>query len=138
MKVWNQKKRGGDRGFTLIEVILFIVLVGIVMSTVMAPFVTSVIRMEHPEIVAGAMFLVKEKLEQVQPLTYSAVQDEPRASLGGNYASFEREVRVTLVDANLSPSASDQGYKKVTVIVYHPRLPSAGLSVDALFTDYRE
>lgn len=124
-------------GFTLIEVVLFIVLVGIFMSTIVATFGTSVVGMERPEIVAMAMFLAKEKLEQLQPQTYSAIQDEPRASIGGPYAAFEREVRIILIDANLSPAASDVGYKKVTVTVYHPQLPSSGLSVESLFTDYK-
>jgi|GEM_PF-1461539 type II secretory pathway pseudopilin PulG len=126
------------RGFTLIETIIFIVLVGFFLWAFVAPFSTSVQRMEKPEIVAGAMFLAKEKLEQLQPTTYSAVQDETRAPLGGDYAAFERQVTVTLVDSNLSSSATDQGYKKVTVTVFHPQLPAAGLVVETLYTDFAD
>ncbi len=76
------------RGFTLIETIIFIVLVGFFLWAFVAPFSTSVQRMEKPEIVAGAMFLAKEKLEELQTKAYDNVQDEARASLGGALLTF--------------------------------------------------
>ncbi|MEW6186278.1 MAG: type II secretion system protein [Thermodesulfobacteriota bacterium] len=126
------------KGFTLIEVILFIVLAGILMSTVMAPFLGSVFKMENPGIVAGAVFLAKEKMEQFQPVPYNNIGNEARASLGGNYAAFERQVQMHYVDANMTVSGTDVGYKRVTVTVYHPQLPAAGMSITTLFTDFEE
>jgi prepilin-type N-terminal cleavage/methylation domain-containing protein len=134
--VLRQRDRSSDKGFTLIEVVLFIVLVGIVMSTVMAPFLGSVFQMENPEIVAGAAFLAKEKIEQLQPVSYNSIGNEARASLGGNYAAYERQVQIQLVDANMAISGTDLGYKRVTVTVYHPQLPGAGISLTTLFTDF--
>ena len=106
------------------------------MATIMAPFLTSVSKSNVPEIVASATFLAAERLEELQQATYSSIANEARASLGGNYSAFERQVTVTLVDANLAVTGTDAGYKRVVVTVYHPELPAAGISVTSLFTDY--
>ncbi len=126
-------------GFTLIEVVLFILLAGLVLGGIVAPFLTSLSRLEQPEIVAGAIFLAREKLEELTASTYSNIQNESRGSLGGNYAAFEREVQVEFVQPvgnTLTASASDVGYKRVTVTVYHAQLPASGISLTSLFTDY--
>lgn len=125
-------------GFTLIEVIIFIILVGVFMAGIMSPFLTSVSRSGQPEIVASAAFLARERLEQLQTVAYSSIANEASAALTGNYSDFSRQVTVTLVDANLNVSGSDVGYKKVVVTVYHSQLPAAGISVTSLFTDYAE
>ncbi len=124
-----------EAGFTLIEIMMFIVLVGIVLAPLMGPFVTSVMQSDIPEIVVSAAFLAAERLEQLQPAAYGTIVNEARAFLGGNYSAFEREVTITNVDVNLAFSASDKGYKKVVVTVYHNRLPAAGVSVASLFTN---
>ncbi|OGP49907.1 MAG: hypothetical protein A2Y79_02910 [Deltaproteobacteria bacterium RBG_13_43_22] len=121
-------------GFTLIEIMMFIILVGIVMAPIMGPFVTSVLQSDRPEIVVSAGFLAAERLEQLQPAAYGSIVDEASASLTGNYSAFSRQVAVTLVDVNLANSVTDVGYKKVVVTVYHSRLPAAGISVASVFT----
>ncbi len=123
-------------GFTLIEVIIFIVLIGIIMAGIISPFLNSVVRSEKPEIVASAAFLAQERLEQLQTATYNSIANEASVALTGNYSAFSRQVTVTLLDANLNGSGSDVGYKKVVVTVYHSQLPAAGISVTSLFTNY--
>lgn len=131
-----KEDKKNNKGFTLIEIALFIVLTGILMATIMTPFLTSVMRSGRPEIVASAVFLARERMEQFQTVAYSTIANETRAALTGNYSAFERQVTVTLVDANLAVSGSDVGYKQVVVTVYHNELPAAGISITSLFTDY--
>lgn len=124
-------------GFTLIEIIIFIVLVGVFMVGIMSPFLTSVSRSGQPEIVASAAFLATERMEELQQVAYSTIASDASAiTLTGNYTPFSRQVTVTLVDANLAVSATDVGYKRVVVTVFHNQLPAAGISVTSLFTDY--
>jgi type II secretory pathway pseudopilin PulG len=125
-----------QEGFTLIEIVIFIVLAGILMATIMVPFLTSVSKSDRPEVAASAAFLAAERLEELTSATYSSIANEARAALGGSYSAFERQVTVTLVDANLAVSGSDVGYKQVVVTIYHSQLPTGGISVTSLFTDY--
>lgn len=128
------RKRTG--GFTLIEIAIFIVLTGILMATLMAPFLTSVFRSEQPEIAASAAFLAGERLEQLQGVAYASIVSETTAALTGNYSAFSRQAAVTLLDASLNVSGSDVGYKRVVVTVYHSQLPAGGIGITALFTNY--
>jgi type II secretory pathway pseudopilin PulG len=125
------------KGFTLIEISIFIVLIGIFMAGVMSPFLTSLTKSEQPEIVASAVFLAAERLEQLQTSSYSSItSDASPISLTGNYSTFSRQVTVTLVDANLATSGTNVGYKKVVVTVFNSKLPGSGISLTSLFTDY--
>jgi hypothetical protein len=106
------------------------------MASLVSPFFNSVFRSNIPGIVACAAFLTSERLEQFHQVAYTNITDEPNAPLTGNYAAFSRQVTVTLLDANLTVSGSDVGYKQVVITVYHSQLPGAGVSVTALVTNY--
>ena len=123
------------RGFTLIETVIIIVLVGIFMTTIVVPFVEGVRETRRPEIVATAHFLAVEKLEELTTTAYALLSDEARAVVTG-FTDYEREVDVTYVDSDLADTGSDQGYTRVTATVYHNDLPSAGISIVTLRTNY--
>ena len=131
---------GGDsaqRGFTLIEIIFFIVLGGFFMAGIMTPFLTSISRSDRPDIVASATFLAAEGMEQLQQMDYLDIaSDVAPITLTGNYTAFSRQVTVTLVDASLAVSVDDLGYKLIVVTVFHNKLPAAGIRVISLITDY--
>jgi type II secretory pathway pseudopilin PulG len=125
-------------GFTLIEIVIFILLVGFFLAAIIAPYVTSVSKNELPETVTSAVFLADARMEELIQASYSSItSDASPVALTGNYASFSRQVTVTLVDANMAVSGSDVGYKKVVVTVYHSQLPGTGVSVTSLCTDYK-
>ncbi len=123
------------RGFTLVETVIIIVLVGIFMATIMMPFVEGVRETNRPEIVTTAHFLAVEKLEELTTTAYASLSDEARAVITG-FTDYEREVDVTYVDSDLADAGSDQGYTRVTTTVYHNDLPSAGISIVTLRTNY--
>ncbi len=134
-KVLQEQDNRKIRGFTLIETVIIIVLVGIFMSTIIMPFVEGVRETRRPEIVATAHFLAVEKLEELTTTAYALLSDETRAVVTG-FTDYDREVDVTYVDSDLADTGSDQGYTKVTATVYHNDLPSAGISIVTLRTDY--
>lgn len=130
-----------EGGFTLIEIIIFIVLAGVFMAGIMSPFLTSVFRSGQPEIVASAAFLAAERLEQLQPKIYTdtdlsvGTHNDGTITLGSN--SFTRQYVVSEVSGvDLVTPQAGSGYKKIVVTVYHSQLPAAGISITSLFTNY--
>jgi type II secretory pathway pseudopilin PulG len=124
-----------QKGFTLIEIIMIIVLVGIFMGTIVLPFVEGIRATRLPEVVTTAHFLAVEKTEELASTAYASLSDEARADVSG-FTDYEREVDVQYVDSDLADAGSDEGYTKISVTVYHDELPAAGISIITLQTDY--
>ena len=126
---------GGQAGFTLIEVILIIVVVSIFMSAIGIPLLNSIRESDLPEISTIAYFLGLEKLEELAPQTTGSISDEARAAVSG-YGDYEREVVVADVDCDdLTTSDPGSGCRKITVTVYHSKIPN-GVSLVSLRTAY--
>ena len=122
-------------GFTLIEVVLIIVMVSIFMASIMLPFISSLRESDMPEVASIAYFLALEKLEELAPVTTGSITAESRTAVSG-YGDYEREVAVADVNCDdLSTSQAGSGCRKVTVTVYHARLPD-GISLVSLRTAY--
>ncbi|NWF52067.1 MAG: prepilin-type N-terminal cleavage/methylation domain-containing protein, partial [Nitrospirae bacterium] len=60
-----------NRGFTLIEIIILIVIAGIILPVIVVPFITSVKESGKPEMVSTAMFLASQKMEEFMKYQYS-------------------------------------------------------------------
>jgi prepilin-type N-terminal cleavage/methylation domain-containing protein len=128
-------KRSGQAGFTLIEVILIIVVVSIFMSAIGIPLLSSLRESDLPEISTIAYFLGLEKLEELGAQTTGSISAEAKAAVSG-YGDYEREVAVEDVNCDdLSTSQAGSGCRKVTVTVYHSRIPD-GVSLVSLRTAY--
>jgi len=122
-------------GFTLIEVILIIVIVSVFMAAIGIPLLNSLRESDLPEISTIAYFLGLEKLEELGPQTTGSISAEARAAVSG-YGDYEREVVVEDVNCNdLSTPQAGSGCRKVTVTVYHSRIPN-GVSLVSLRTAY--
>jgi len=88
-----------------------------------------------PEVASIAYFLALEKLEELAPVTTGSISAESRAAVSG-YGDYEREVAVADVNCDdLSTSQAGSGCRKVTVTVYHARMPN-GVSLVTLRTAY--
>jgi type II secretory pathway pseudopilin PulG len=125
-----------ENGFTLLEVIIIIVLVGTFMAACGMPFLAGIRKSELPEIVTVANQLVIEKIEELSGGYYCFPADEARAQVSG-FTDYEREVSVTEVNAtDLSTPEAGSGYSKITVSVYHSDKLPAGISLVTLRTDF--
>jgi prepilin-type N-terminal cleavage/methylation domain-containing protein len=129
---------GGQRGFTLIEVIFYIVLVAVFMAAIGLPFLHSLSESDVPEVATIAYFLAVERLEELAAQTTGSIADEARAAVAGyGGGAYEREVVV--IDLNcddLATPESGSGCRQVTVTVYHDRLLPNAISVVELRTAY--
>ena len=119
----------------MIEVILIIVVVSVFMAAIGIPLLSALRESDLPEISTIAYFLGLEKLEEQAAQTTGSISDEARAAVSG-YGDYEREVVVADVDCDdLSTSDPGSGCRKVTVTVYHSRIPN-GVSLVNLRTAY--
>ena len=117
----------GNKGFTLIEIIILIVMAGILLPAIVAPFVTGVKGSGKPEMVNAAMYLAHQKMEEFMKFDYGNGALNPTALTpyaNADISGYQWQWSVTLVDSNLSVSATDVGYKQILVRVRDPESDS--------------
>lgn len=137
----------GHGGFTLIEVILLVVVMGIVLPSLVAAvsFITQ--GQVHPMATTVAGTLAQEEMEGLVAKKRSACAACGYANIPIGFGAFapvagfpdyQVKTDVEWVDAAMNPSGVDLGYKRVTVTVrpmgVAPNLPDAVLVT--LLTDY--
>jgi prepilin-type N-terminal cleavage/methylation domain-containing protein len=119
---------GNQRGFTLIEVIITIVLLAIITSGLMAMFTTFARNNGDPSVIIQATELAQEKMEQI-------IGDKNFPTVGFNnvtngrygaenpvagFTGFNRSVNIIYVNTgalNTTVSPGPTNYKNVTVTV---------------------
>jgi prepilin-type N-terminal cleavage/methylation domain-containing protein len=111
-------------GFTLIEVIVFIVIGGVVLPAILTPFINSLRESEKPEIVTTAAYLAQKKMEEFTKFDYDKTPELDTVSLTA-YASagitgYEWRWEISYVDSDFNSSGSNVGYKKILVRVKGP------------------
>lgn len=69
-------------GFTLIEVIIFLVLAGIILPLIFIPFMAGLKDYKTPEIVSTATFLGEELMEEIKGKSFDENPSSPTGSIG--------------------------------------------------------
>ena len=114
-----------NKGFTLIEIIILIVMAGILLPVIIVPFVTGVKSSGKPEMATKAMYLEHQRMEEFTKFQYTDPTLNPialtaYAAIPGN-SGYEWQWEIALVDNNFSASGSDVGYKRILVRVKDPQ-----------------
>ncbi|MFQ5779713.1 MAG: type II secretion system protein [Nitrospiria bacterium] len=137
----------GNRGFTFLEIILVIVLMGVAIPGLISAvsFITKA--QVNPVGTSTASYLSQESMEEMIAKKASSCGTCGYANLTvgtGTFApvtgfsNYEKKTDVAYVDASFNPVGSDQGYKKVTVTVRDigvgPSIPDAVL--ETVLTNY--
>jgi type II secretory pathway pseudopilin PulG len=112
-----------EKGFTLIEIIVLIVMAGIIIPAIMVPFATGIRESKKPEVVTTAMYLAHQKMEELMKFDYSRAPElNP-----GTYTlpappttGYTWQWVISYVDNNFAASGSDVGYKMIRVTVTDP------------------
>jgi type II secretory pathway pseudopilin PulG len=119
VKVMNNK------GFTLIEIIILIVMAGILIPAIVVPFATGIRGSGKPEVVAKAMYFAHQRMEELMKYNYcnaalNVTVGSVAFTTGGepNYTGLNS---IAYVDATFTASGSDVGYKMITVTVTDPQ-----------------
>ena len=75
----NRQSAMGNRGFTLIEIIVLIVMAGILLPAIIVPFATGIKGSGKPEMVTTAMYLAHQRMEELMKYDYSQPSLNPIA-----------------------------------------------------------
>jgi general secretion pathway protein I len=120
-----------NKGFTLIEIIIFIVMAGILLPAIIVPFVSAVKGSGKPEMATTAMFLVQEKIEEFTINEYLESPLDPvsltsYADIAG-FSGYQWQWEILYVDNyfnvvgdGIQPS-NHRGYKRVLVRAKDPQ-----------------
>ena len=116
----DYKTKMSKKGFTLIEIIILIIMAGILIPVIVAPFVTGIRASNKPEMVATAMYLAHQEMEALMKFNYS------QASLNtGTYNStingYTLQWVISYVTNSFATSTTDVGYKEIVITVTDPQ-----------------
>ncbi len=114
------------QGFTLIEVIIFIVVVGVLASGIFIPFLTGLKGGMTPENIITASYLGQAKMEELTKYTYINSNLAPLpltayAQVDATYfPNYQWQWEIKYIDENSTDSPCDVGYKQILVRVRDP------------------
>ncbi|MBM4324103.1 MAG: type II secretion system protein [Deltaproteobacteria bacterium] len=120
----------GNRGFTLIEIIILIVMAGILLPVIIVPFATGIKGSQRPEMATTAMYLAHQRMEELMKYRYhnSALDPTaltPYADITG-FSGYQWQWEIYYVDDNFNVvgdgilSTNHRGYKRICVRVKDP------------------
>lgn len=107
-------------GFTLIEIIIFIVIAGIILPVILVPFATSLKESLTPEKVATATYLAQQRMESFTKNSYASPELAPApltSYTSADISGYQWQWQISYVNEDLADSASDVGYKRILVRV---------------------
>ena len=123
-------RRGKTRSATtIIEVVMVLVILSIALPPLVTAFADASMQSIHPSLTTVASFLATDRMEEIVARRYRGTQSSvngydaittanfPNESPVTGFPVFSRTVTIAQVDANLNPSGTPVGYKKVTVTV---------------------
>src|SRR4030042_4499924 len=99
----------GNKGFTLIETLFFIVLAGILLPAIIVPFATGIKGSGKPEMVNKAMFLTQQKMEEFMKFDYSNATLNPitlTAYSNTDFPNYQWQWSITLVNNSFASSGT--------------------------------
>ena len=134
-----------NRGFTLIEIIILIVLAGIIIPVIVVPFATGIRGSGKPEMVTTAMYLAHQRMEELMKFVYGAgtTWTTVYADIDPlNFPNYQWQWEIVYVPRdNLTATGqltqyggSNRGYKRMMVRVRDPELTT--YEVYSLVTDF--
>ncbi len=113
------KRGGGNRGFSLIEVVIIIVIIGAAFSGLTVVLSNTTTQNMNLDLATEAVFLAREKMSEVKAKNFADVVDVAPTNFGGDFARYNFQVAVDYVnptDLN-TPVAGPTSYKRIAVTV---------------------
>ncbi len=135
MRIAKARRRSG---FTLIEIIMAMIIIGIVVLPLLSIFSNSLIRNNAPDTASVLLYLARSKMEKLSNMSFSAVSTEAQASFGGDFSSYKSEVEAHYVSAealDVSVDPTQTGYKWIKVTATSDDYPNFQIELKSLVTD---
>ena len=121
---------GHKEGFTLIETIIGIVVIGVVFMGLLATVTGVFTNAGRDEAVTVAISLAKGEMERVTRLRFANIADQNRdapASFGGNFSNYSWQIRVDPAPAAIASDPEMANYKQVESRVTNPMVGDISL-----------
>lgn len=111
-------------GFSLVEVILSIVIIGVVFYAAISIFVTAGVRGVNVDVFTVAQTLAEGAMEEVMANDFVNVSSEAETNFSGVLSSYSRQVTVGYVSTESFDTVitAESDYKKIRVDIRHPML----------------
>lgn len=125
------------KGFTLIETIISIVIIGIISLGLIAVFTGVFTNATRDEAVIIALNLAKGEMERVIRLDFVDIVDENKdspANFGGNFSNYSWQVRVDPVPEDIADDEEMTYYKQVEARVTN--VIAGDISLKTIVTNY--
>jgi len=107
-----------NRGFTLIELIIFIIVGAIFIPLTFVAFTTAMKSAATPDNMVKARFYAEQKMEELTSLSYINI---PIGTFTDTTAdNYQRSWTVSYIDSGFNPVGSYSGYKKIVISVTPP------------------
>ena len=119
----SELKTLNNKGFTLIEIIILIVMAGILLAAIIVPFATGIKGSGKPEMVNTAMYLAHQKMEEFMKYDYGNAALNSIALtpyVNSDISTYQWQWEIIYLDNNFNTSGSDVGYKRILVRVKDP------------------
>jgi len=128
-----------NKGFTLIEIIILIVMAGILLPAIVVPFAAGVKKSGKPEMATTAMYLAHQRMEEFMKYDYGNAALSPialTAYVNAPVSGHQWQWEIMYVDNNFSTAdlVTNRGYKKILVRVMDPE--SNTYPVYSVVTDF--
>lgn len=124
-------------GFTLVETVISMVVIGIIMYAAIAIFITSSVKGVSVEVFTVAQSLAEGKLEETMAQDFGDISDEAETNFSGDLDDFSYEIVVNYVSAEAldAPVGYVTDYKKIDVMIRHSLLGNP-TTLKSLRADY--
>lgn len=115
-------KKPVSRGFTLIELIIFIVVGGIILPASFVAFTSAMRHFSTPDYYVKARFFAEQKMEELTSYVYTDPPLNPGSGSDAPETGYSRSWNISLINSALNPpaSGSDEGYKKIVISITMP------------------
>ncbi|MEI8012418.1 MAG: hypothetical protein WCI27_08085 [Candidatus Omnitrophota bacterium] len=115
----------GKKGFTLLELVMMIVVIGLSFGGLAVVTQQVVLNIHKPQVIATATALAEKEMERLKRLSFAATAAEASQNYTGSFSGYSHRTTVTSVDAD---------HKVVAVVISHPAITSLTLAL--LRTNY--
>jgi type II secretory pathway pseudopilin PulG len=115
-----------SRGFTLLELIIFIALAGLLIPALVLAFRQGIVGINIPTQVAGAGFAAQEKLEWFMQFDYGDPQVDPGQGsdeVTVNGKVYSRKWKINFYNIGSPSPQIDTGYKQIDIYSTTAELP---------------
>lgn len=126
-----------QRGFTIVELVITVVVLGILMYALISIFITAGFRGVNVDTFTVAQSLAENKLEEVSSRDFEAISSEAETNFSGDLDDYSYEFVVNYVTPEALNAATtlETDYKRIKVLIRHSQL-AVPASLEGIKTNY--